>query len=287
MQLPTWSDRRRSHVGKGGAVLVFTAAATRAEKMAASVGAECKLNESWCALCEERLRGRHTHPSQWSRELQQFLHQYSSIDMTRCVCRPCDSDLRRGLRGKYPVGQAFTPRWLIREEKKKGKQNPLCCIPQNLYANVEFATFDTICNAVEVSTSIAEGSTVSPFPLCTPHYKSVYKYCHPSPKCVCCGKIQKHQVSLTRFRQCTDPMKVETYLKETGCLEERLTHGALLCIACEVFFNRPSNNYLSESNESIIKELNKKVCELKQDFEVELTECTSANCDISGGGNVE
>ena len=93
--------------------------------------AECKLDESRCALCTrtEGFRARHTHPSQWSCELQQFLHQYSSIDMTRCVCRPCYSDLRRGLRGKYPVGQAFTPRWQVREEKKKGRQNPLCCIP--------------------------------------------------------------------------------------------------------------------------------------------------------------
>ena len=196
-------------------------------------------------------------------------------DMTRCVCRPCDSDLRRGLRGKYPVGQTFTPQWKVCEEKKKGRQNLLCCIPgctTKSSCNCRFATFDTICNAVEVSTSIAEGSIVSPFPLCMPHYKSVYKYCHPSPKCVCCGRIQKHRASLIRFRQCTNPMKVETYLKETGCLEEPLTQGALLCDTCAVFFNHPSNNYLSESNESIIKELNKKVFELKQHFEVNSTE---------------
>ena len=119
--------------------------------------AECKMDESRCALCTERFRARHTHPSQWSCELQQFLHQYSSIDMTRCVCRPCYSDLRRGLRGKYPVGQAFIPRWQVREEKKKGRQNPLCCIPgctTKSLCKYRFATFDTICNAVEVSASI-------------------------------------------------------------------------------------------------------------------------------------
>ena len=140
------------------------------------------LDESRCALCTERFRARHTHPSQRSCELQQFLHQYSSIDMTRCVCRPCYSDLRRGLRGKYAVRQAFTPRWQVREEKKKGRQNSLCCIPgctTKSLCKCRFATFDTICNAVEVSASIADGSIVSPFPLCMPHYQSVYKYCHP------------------------------------------------------------------------------------------------------------
>ena len=171
----------------------------------------------------------------------------------------------------------FTPRWKVREEKKKGRQNPLCCIripgcTTKFVCNCRFATFDTICNAVEVSASIAEGSIVSPFPLCMPHYQSVYKYCHPSQKCVCCGRIQKHQVSLIRFRQCSDPMKVEMYLKETGYLEEPISHDALLCTACEVFFNHPSNNYLSESNESIIKELNEKVFELKQHLEVDSTE---------------
>ena len=182
--------------------------------------------------------------------------------MTRCVCRPCDSDLRRGLRGKYPVGQAFTPWWQVSEDKKKGRQNRLCCIPgctTKSSCNCRFVTFDTICNVVEVSTSIAEGSIVSLFPLCMPHYKSIYKYCHPSQKYVCCGRTQRHRTALMQFRHCPDPMKVETYLKETGFLEEPLSHDALLCTACAVFFNRPSNNSLSESNESIIKELYKKV----------------------------
>ena len=90
---------------------MFTAAATRAKKINMETDAECKLKESWCALCMERFRARYTHPSQWSRELQQFLHHYSSIDMTSRVSFRGGGRGGRGGRHSFPLARVSPPPW--------------------------------------------------------------------------------------------------------------------------------------------------------------------------------
>ena len=97
---------------------MFTAAAKNGREDGSECDGRVQAERELVCPVQREAESKAYPPSQWSCELQQFLHQYSSINMTRCVCRPCDSDLRRGLRGKYPVGQTFTPRWQVREEKK-------------------------------------------------------------------------------------------------------------------------------------------------------------------------
>ena len=47
----------------------------------------CDETESRCALCHERLKGRHTRPKLWASDLQQFLLRYTATPLGPCVCR--------------------------------------------------------------------------------------------------------------------------------------------------------------------------------------------------------
>jgi len=46
----------------------------------------CQGSQTRCALCHKGLKGVHSRPGQWKRELQQFLQQYSAIPLKSGMC---------------------------------------------------------------------------------------------------------------------------------------------------------------------------------------------------------
>ena len=196
--------------------------------------------QSRCTLCRERLRGAHSHPGQWNRELQQFLLKHTEIRMSACVCKPCERSMRRGLGGQF-VGE-FIPRWIKLEIKK---QKQCCCVPgcgKTSERTCAFAPFHMICEAANVSLSEEEVTIpCSPFHMCSQHYYGTYSYCRSVSECALCGSKEKHRAGVERrqsVRPLPQPESITLLLHEIGNFEKCLSEESVVCNSCYQFCKR-------------------------------------------------
>ena len=56
----------------------------------------CQGGQTCCTLCNEHLKGVHSHFGQWKLELQHFLQQYSAVLLESCVCRVDNLSIKTG-----------------------------------------------------------------------------------------------------------------------------------------------------------------------------------------------
>ena len=106
--------------------------------------------------------------------------------------------------------------------------------------------------------------------LCTQHYHTVYKHCHPQsvPECALCGSKRRHRVDskvLWPFKSVSQPESINVLLHDTGNFDGSLTADSLLCSTCYRF----CQNLLQQCDEdfrppeSIVHALRAKVDELQ------------------------
>lgn len=242
-----------------------------------SCSSACLGTQSRCALCHERLRSAHTHPGQWKSDVQQFLLQYSNIPLSSCVCKADEVSVRKGLTGKFQGD--FIPRWVKREMHN---QKPSCCVPGcrvTAERTCGFASFDTICAASSVSIDDQATATASsPFPLCTQHYHTVYKYCNPEnvTECALCGSKRKHRVNSKlpwTFRPVPQPENIHVLLQDAGNFDGCLTGDSLACNKCYMFCQKLLQQCEEDLRppESIVHALRRTVDELQD----RLQKCSS------------
>ena len=158
-------------------------------KKVSTISGGGKCSGERCSLCKGHLRGPHSHPEQWSGELQQFLFQYTDIPdpLRACVCKADELSIRKGLKGKCK-GE-FTPRWLKREQNKKKP----CCVPGcsvGYERTCSFTSFETVCIACDVSVPTVVPAGIL---LCGQHHRAVHRYCFPEKEieCAMCGVRRK------------------------------------------------------------------------------------------------
>ena len=142
-------------------------------------------DRSRCSLCQDVLKPSHTHPKQWNPDVLELLKQFCpGIPPSACVCKADEMSLRRKVNGM--VKGEFIPRWVKRE---RTKTVPQCCVPGCSAVSeraCSFASFDTICAAVDVACGSTGESGPSSYTLCSQHFHIVYKFCNPEHVgCMC------------------------------------------------------------------------------------------------------
>ena len=116
-----------------------------------------------CSLCSCTLHGRHHfHPASWSDSLQAFFKEQVSSQSDVCVCKACDSCIRRSL-NKHERREVFKFCW-VKEEKM--------CVPfcnaVDVKASTHAFTWEEICSCVGIgSIACTSGGNLC---LCVQHY---------------------------------------------------------------------------------------------------------------------
>ncbi len=124
--------------------------------------------ETVCCVFRGRLSVYHAHPQGWtSSELKEFFAERIILGPGMCVCRACDSDIKKGFR-LAKLGKPYTPRW-------QKHSRVVCWVPncteqsRPVIRNHPFAR-ETICPCVS---TLQYHSGTSELPLCALHYQLV------------------------------------------------------------------------------------------------------------------
>ena len=113
-----------------------------------------------CSLCQEHLRGSHSHPASWNEDMREVLLRYThEEDVSKlCVCKADELSIRKGVRNR----SEFTPRWLKHKQKKR---KVLCIIPGCSSVSERtcgFTTYETICIVCDVYCDEDKGVSSDP-----------------------------------------------------------------------------------------------------------------------------
>ncbi len=147
-----------------------------------------------CALC---LRSHQAHQLKLNSELQLFLQRFASFESTSCICKACDSNLRRGAT-IVNVGNQYISRVI----KDEGAERS-CCNDAG-YFNHQYQWF-TICRCVGFASISQESLTLNP--LCVAHYQLVYRMSNPQVGDTVACKVRRHhsESDSAHFLLCQEP----------------------------------------------------------------------------------
>ena len=190
-----------------------------------SEASACKLETTRnveCALCH-RCNVNMTIPEKWRSEPAHRLVASLGVALACTICSACRKDDTRRL-----GDDTYIPRW----EKGTGIKS-MCCVSE--CTEVTLASLskpkELIHNAFQQAELQAFNEEVpSPTPLCKRHYHIVYNSIQPSRQtsCTTCGTTLKY----TNYRTCSNPSKIEEYLRQHTDFEGHTHENDKVCFTC-------------------------------------------------------
>ena len=177
----------------------------------------CKLRNVECGLCHG-CNINMTIPEKWRSEPARRLVVSLGVALTCTICSACRKDVTRRL-----GDDTYIPRW----GKCTGMKS-MCCVSE--CTEVTLASLSKLQELIHNSFQQAElqafnEEVPSPTPLCKRHY-----LIQPSRQtsCTTCGTTLKY----TNYRTCSNPSKIEEYLRQHTDFEGHIHENDKVCFTC-------------------------------------------------------
>ncbi len=206
-----------------------------------------RTNNGVCELCHG-ISGNMSSPSNWRSEPARTLVASLNIDFTRQVCPKCRKDVTRCL-----ADDTYIPQW--EKPNRKSTCSVIECTDAILASlgKPKELMEDALRRA---KLEVTEAQT--PIPLCRRHYHDLVQ---PSKQvyCTTCWTTLR----VTNHRKCSNPKKIEAYLREHTDFDGHILENDKVCHTCyksHLIILQTSNYQSTDADlEQLINDLSKQL----------------------------